>query len=142
MATITLNVTDSGSVTITLASLTNGSANVSSAIDNSSTKYLEALIQVKVKTGASGTAATGLTNVYLVRSADGGTTYDDNTRVLLGTLPTVANATTYIATFSTAPVGALGSHWKVAVENRSGATFDTTAGNHSCVYAGVKYDVA
>lgn len=142
MATVTQNVTNSGSVTITLASLANASSAVSSAVDNSSNKYLEALIQVKVRTNAAGTSATGVTNVFLVRSADGGTTYDDNTRVLLGTLPTNANGTTYIGTFSTAPVGALGTHWKAAVENRSGAALDSTGGNHAVVFAGVKYDVA
>lgn len=142
MTTVTQNITNSGAVTITIASLANGSAAVSSAIDNSSNKYLEALIQAKIKTNASGTSATGLVNVFLVRSADGGTTYDDSTRTLIGTLPAVANATTYINTFSTAPAGALGTHWKVAIENRSGAALDATGGSHAVVFAGVKYDVA
>ena len=142
MATVTQNATNSNTITITIASLANNTAVASSAIDNSSNKFIEALIQVKVKTNAAGTSATGVTNVFLVRSADGGTTYDDSTRVYLGQLPTIANATTYIGSFSTAPVGALGTHWKLAVENRSGAALDSTGGSHSAAFAGIKYDVA
>lgn len=142
MATVTQNVTNSQAITITLASLANNTAVASSAIDNSTNKFVEAVIQLKVRTNAAGTSATGVVNVFLVRSADGGTTYDDSTRVYLGQLPTIANATTYIGSFSTAPVGGLGSHWKLGVENRSGAALDSTAGNHSASFAGIKYDVA
>jgi hypothetical protein len=131
--------TNSNTVTITLASVTNTTVNVSSAIDNSSNKFHEALVQCKVKTGAASTSTTGVYNFYLVRSADGGTTYDDSNKVLLGSMAAIANATTYIATFSTALLGALGTHWKVAFENLAGGTTDTTAGNHSIVFAGVQY---
>jgi hypothetical protein len=139
MATVTLNATNAQSITITLASLTNNSTNVSNAIDNSTNKFLEAVVRVKVKTGASGTSATGVVNVYLVRSTDGGTDYADSTNVLLGSIPTVANATTYARDFDAVR---LGTHWKIAVENRSGATLDSTAGNHEAEFSGIKYDVA
>lgn len=142
MATVTQNVTNSNSVTITLASLANNTAVASSAIDNSTNKFLEALVYVKVKSGASGVSTTGLANVFIVRSPDGGTTYDDSTRTLIGTMPLTANATTVAGVFSSAPVGSLGSNWKVVVENRSGAALDSTSGNHSASFAGVKYDIA
>lgn len=142
MATAKASFTNSQSITITLASLANGSTNASNAIDNSTNLFLSANVQVKVRTGSSGAAATGVTNVYLVRSADGGTTYDDSTRTLLGTLATNANSTTYINTWSTEPLGQLGTHWKIAVENRSGGTFDSTAGNHSAAFAGFKGDIS
>lgn len=141
MATASLNATNSNTVTITLSSVTNGSTATSSAIDNSTNKFLSANIQVKFKTGASGTSSTGSFSVYLIRSADGGTTYD-STGTLIGTQPATANATTYIQTFPTEPFGPLGTSWKVAVVNNSGGTTDTTAGNHSCVFTGVKYDIA
>lgn len=142
MATVTLNVTNTQSVTITLASLANGSAATSSAIDNSTNKFLAANVRVKVKTNAAGTAATGSCSVFLVRSTDGGTDYDDSTGMFLGALPTVANATTYTRTFSTEQLGSLGSHWKVAVVNNSGAALDSTGGSHEVEFAGIKYDVA
>jgi hypothetical protein len=143
MATATLNATNSQSVTITLASLSNGSTAVSNAIDNSSNKFLSANVRVKVKTGASGVSATGSCSVFLVRSTDGGTDYDDSTNAaFLGSLPTAANATTYARTFSTELVGSIGTHWKVAVVNNSGAALDSTAGNHEVEFSGLKYDIA
>lgn len=141
MATVTVNVTNTQGVTITLASLANGSTATSNAIDNSTNKFVSALVRVKVRTNAAGTAATGSCSVFLVRSTDGGTDYDD-AAIFLGALPTVANATTYTRTFATEPVGPLGSHWKVAVTNNSGAALDSTAGNHEVEFAGIKYDVA
>lgn len=142
MATATLNYTNTQGVTITLASLANNTAATSSAIDNTTNKFLSALVQVKVKTGASGTSLTGSVSVYLVRSTDGGTTYDDTNATCLGVIPAIANATTYIRIFSTEPYGPLGSHWKLAVTNYSGATLDSTGGNHKAEFAGIKYDVA
>ncbi len=141
MATVTLNVTNTQAVTITLASLGNGSTATSNAIDNSTNKFLSALVRVKVKTNAAGTSATGSCSVFLVRSTDGGTDYDD-AAMFLGALPTVANATTYTRTFSTEQLGALGSHWKVAVINNSGAALDATGGSHEVEFAGIKFDVA
>lgn len=142
MATATINVTNTQAITITLASLANGSTNVSSAIDNSTNKFLSANVRVKVKTNAAGTVATGSCSVYLVRSTDGGTDYDDNTSTYLGSLPTVANATTYARTFSTELVGPIGTHWKIAVTNNSGAALDSTAGSHEAEFSGIKIDVA
>lgn len=141
MATVTLNVTNTQAVTITLASLGNGSTATSNAIDNSTNKFLSALVRVKVKTNAAGTSAAGSCSVFLVRSTDGGTDYDD-AAMFLGALPTVANATTYTRTFSTEQLGALGSHWKVAVINNSGAALDATGGSHEVEFAGIKFDVA
>lgn len=142
MATATQNVTNSQAVTITLASLANGGSAVSNAIDNSTAKHLSALVRVKVRTNAAGTAATGSCSVYLVRSTDGGTDYDDATATFLGSLPTAANATSYARTFATEMVGPLGSHWKVAVVNNSGAALDATASNHEVEFAGIKHDIA
>lgn len=138
MATATLNVTNSGTVTITLTSVTNGSTATSSAIDNSTNKYLSALVKVQVKTNASGTSTTGSCSVFLIRSVDGASTYDDG--LFLGSIPTVANATTYTRVFSTESLGALGSSWKIAVVNNSGATLDASVGG--AAFAGVKIDIA
>ncbi len=139
MATVTLNATNSGAVTITLASLANGASAVSNAIDNSSNKYVSAVVRVKVRTNAAGTSATGLVTVYIVRSTDGGTDYSDNLDQLIGTIPTTANATTYARAF---PVENLGTHWKIAVLNNSGAALDSTGGNHEVEFTGIRYDVA
>jgi hypothetical protein len=141
MATATLNVTNSNTITITLSSLATAGTATSSAIDNSTNKFLSANVTVKVKTGAASTSATGSWSVFVARSADGGSTYDDG-KAFIGAISTIANATTYISTFSTESIGPLGSHWKLVVVNNGGGTSDTTAGNHSAVFAGIKYDVA
>lgn len=138
MATATLNVTNSQSITATLTSLGSGSSVTSSAIDNSTNKFLSALVSVQVKTNAAGTSATGSVSVFLVRSVDGASTYDDG--LFLGSLATVANATTYKRIFSTEPLGPLGSSWKIIVTNNSGAALDASVG--AAAFAGVKIDVA
>lgn len=112
---------------------------VSNAIDNSALLFVDAIVQVKVKTGASGVATTGYFNVWLIRSADGGTTYSDNADVLLGSVVANANATTYTRDFN---AGVLGSSFKIAVENRTGAALDSTAGSHLVQFAGIRYNVA
>jgi hypothetical protein len=138
MATATLNVSNSQSITVTLTSVANGSTATSSAIDNSTNKFLSALVSVQVKTNAASTSTTGSCSVFLLRSVDGASTYDDG--LFLGSLPTVANATTYKRTFSTEQLGALGSSWKIAVTNNSGAALDASVGGAS--FAGIKYDIA
>lgn len=142
MASIKQALNTAAAMTITLASLANGSGRAATAIDNSSGLYLDADIRVKVKTNAAGTSATGYCDVYLVSSEDG-TNYDDafagsdaaitpvNVRKL-GTITTNANATTYIGLFSVASLGiTLPTKWSIAIVNNSGAALDSTGGNHS-----------
>jgi hypothetical protein len=139
VATVTLNASNSQTVTITLASLANATTVASSTIDNSSNLFIDAIVRVKVKTNAAGTSTIGVVNIYLVRSVDGGSNFADSTNVLIGSIAATANATTYARDFN---VSLLGTHWKVAVENKSGAALDSTAGNHEVVFTGVKYTVA
>src|SRR5580693_3290435 len=98
------------SITCTITSLADGSARQSTVVDNSTSLYFDALVSVKVKTGASGVAAAGFVEVWAYGTVDGGTTYTDgasgsdaaitptvppNLR-RVGTINAVANATTYI----------------------------------------------
>jgi hypothetical protein len=137
MTTIVQNATNSNAVTITLTSLANATSVASSAIDNSTNKFIAANVRVKVKTG-TGTSATGFVNVYLVRSTDGGTDYGDNTDQLIGSMVANADSTTYARTFS---ADQLGTHFKIAVENRSGAALTGTGSDHEVEYTGLKYDI-
>lgn len=50
-------------LTITLASLANGSGRAATAVDNTSNLYLSADIRVKIKTAAAATSATGYLSV-------------------------------------------------------------------------------
>jgi len=152
MATIKQTYNTSGTATITIASLANGSGRCSTAIDNTSGLYITADVGLKIKTNAAGTSSTGYVSVYLVRSYDG-TSYDDAfagtdaaftpvNATFLGTISATANATTYYKTFDLAEFGiTLPKKWAIAIVNSSGAALDSTAGNHECKYTEKYYTV-
>lgn len=132
MPNIIQDFTNSIVLTITLDSLPDGSSAVSSSINNSVTKYLSANIQLKIKTGA-GTSGTGTTTVYILRSVDGGATFDDinSNAEIMGVFNANVDTTTYKFSVDSNVVGSLPDYWKLAVTNNSGAAFDATAGNFS-----------
>lgn len=155
--------TNNQAITCSLApggtGLANNGARESTAIDNTTDKFLDALVQLKIKTGASGVTATGYINVYAYGTSDGGTTYGDNctgsdaavTLVnppnlrLIGTLNCVANATTYKSvpmSVAAAFGGILPDHWGIVIENKTGGALDTTEANHDKHYQGVYATVA
>lgn len=141
-------------VTLTVASLTNGSARQSTEVDNTSNLFNDALVSLKIKSAASGTSASGTVNVYAYGTTDGGTTRTENAGAsdaaitltvppnarLIGVINAVANATTYRAgPFSVAAAfgGALPDHWGIIIENKTGGTLDATGGSHLITYQGV-----
>lgn len=146
--------TGNQTITITIASLANNGARESTAIDNTSNKFLDALVSIKVKTGAGSPAVGPVINVYAYGTADGGSNYSDsatgsdaaitltsppNVR-LIGVINAAAAATTYKAgPFSVAAAfgGVLPDHWGIILENKEGQTLDATGGSHSAVYQGV-----
>lgn len=150
--------TSNQAITVTLASLTNGSARASTAIDNSANLFLDALVQMKIKTGGASTTAVGVVNVYAYGTSDGGTTYPEanggtdgavtlvvptNLR-LIGQINCVANATTYTSepmSVAQAFGGILPQLWGIVVVNNTGGTLDATEGNHLKIYQGVQQQV-
>lgn len=159
MATINqLFGTSNQALTLTIASLSNGSARESTVVDNTSNLFMDVKLAVKVKTNAAGTAATGAVNIFVYATADGGTTYsggatgsdaaytnNKDALIFLGSLPTVANATTYVSMFSLSRAfgyGGIPAKWGIVIDNQSGAALDSTAGNHSAVYQGINATVA
>jgi hypothetical protein len=151
MANIKTEFNTAGTATITLASLTNGSGRCSTAIDNSTNKFISSDVRVKITTGTA--TATSYIEVYLVRSEDG-TNYDDAfggsdaaitpvNSLLLGTLSTPASTTAYSKVFDTSELGlTLPAKWAIAIVNRTGNTISATAGNHSVTYREKFYTVA
>jgi hypothetical protein len=148
--------TNNQAITVTLASLAFPNARSSAAIDNTSNLYLDALVQIKVKTG-SGVSANGYVNVYAYGTADGGTSYPDGAgtdaavtlnvarQKLLGSIPAAASATTYISepmSVAAAFGGVLPDHWGIIIENETGAALDATEGNHAKFYQGTQLQVA
>lgn len=156
MATLEMKYgTEAQAITITLASLGNGSVRASTVVDNTTNLFLDALVQLQLKSGASGVSASGFVNVYAYGTVDfalplypEGITGTDGAITL--TVPTnlkpitsinmVANATSYTSEpflISAAFGGVMPSHWGIVVENQSGGAFDTTEGNHLKFYQGI-----
>ena len=144
-------------ITITLASLASSAtaARASTAVDNTTTQYEDALIFVKLTSAAASTSATGYVNVYGYASVDNGTTYSENATgtdaaltivaptnlILIAQINVVANAVTYRAgPFSFCRMYGLDrlpQKWGVVVANVSGAALNATAGNHAITWQGV-----
>lgn len=133
--------------------LANNGARSSLAVDNTVNLFLDALVQVQIKSGASGTGTAGYVNIYGYGTVDGGTTYAEgagtdasitltsppNVR-LIGVLNVVANATTYKSepmSVAAAFGGVLPDHWGIIIENKTGGALDTTEANHLKLYQGI-----
>ena len=67
--------TQGQTITITLASLANGSARASTAIDNTSNLFQNILPYFRIKTGATGVSSTGFISVYVSGTVNNGTNY-------------------------------------------------------------------
>lgn len=147
--------TSNQTITLTIASLANSGARASTVVDNSTNLFIDALIQLKVKTNAAGTSATGFCNLYVYGTANGGTNYTEGATgtdagitltvppnaIRLASFNTVANAATYIVgpvSVAAAFNGIIPDHWGIILENKSGAALDATAGNHGIWYQGVQ----
>lgn len=141
-------------ITITIASLANNAARASTAVDNGTNLFLDALVFLKIRSASASTSSTGSVVVYAYGTADAGTTYTEsasgtdaaitltsptNAR-LIGVINVVANSTTYNSgPFSVAAAfgGTLPEKWGIIIQNLSGATLDSTGSNHAAFYQGV-----
>jgi hypothetical protein len=158
MSTITDTYGAVTTMTITLASLASSVAGVgrqSTIVDNTSTKFLSALVNVKVTVGTTPTANTPI-YVYLIRSnADGTPIQDDGSGAsdaaltvvnspLLGVIncPAATSDTAYYGIFDTSALGPLGPKWGIAVVQSTVTNFNSTAGNHIVNFIGVTKTVA
>lgn len=123
-----------------LATLANGSSATSEAIDNTSNRFLDALLEVEVAT-ASGATATGYIEIHIKGSVDGVDFDDDNNDKWAGTINLVtAGAATRrrIVSIASSFGGAMPPYWRLRVRNASGAAFTTA----SVGYRGVKAQAA
>lgn len=159
MSTIkSLYGTNGQAITCTLTSLANasgpqGAGRASTAIDNTSNLFLDALVQLKIKTSASALANDKAIYVYAYGTADGGTDYTDGITgtdagftatnppnvKLIGVINAVAVSTTYVGgPFSVAAAfgGMLPDHWGIFVVNFTGQALDATVA--SAWYQGVQ----
>lgn len=143
-------------VTITLASLASAGARQSDVIDNSTNEYVDYLVTVKLKTGASAPSSDKAAHIYVaagngtIRAENAGATDaaitlsspSNATRIGYISMPS-ASTTYYAGPFSVAAAfgGALPKDFAIIVENRHGQALTSTAGDHAVYYTPVRYDV-
>jgi hypothetical protein len=165
MATATINYTAAASVTITLTSLADAGFRESTAVDNSTNKYMDALVGGKIQIGAP--SADGTIAIYAYGSYDGteytaGLTGSDGTVTwgttgstgldgannlpLLGVISVDAtddNDDARWGPFSVAQAfgGVLPTKWGIVIKNSTGASLHATGTNNECQFMGIKYDV-
>lgn len=147
---------DAQAITITLASLASAAARESATIDNATNKYLDALVEAKVKTNATAPASDKAVYVYVwgsvdytatatypdrVTGADAGITPDSPTQLrLLNVIYCPAAATSYQmepSSVAAAFGGVLPAKWGIVVVNATGNALDATAGNFEAQYQGI-----
>jgi hypothetical protein len=154
MADLKLAYAASTAITCTLASLATNTARESTAIDNTTNKYLDALVAVTIKLQTGTPAADKAIYVYAYGSEDG-TNYTDNATgtdaavtmraptnlKLIGVIATPdAGALTYKGppmSIAAAFGGILPRKWGIVVQNKSNLTLDATEGTHAKTYTGV-----
>lgn len=168
MATTTISYTTATTITCSVASVASSSTWVagqeSNEIDNTSNKYDDALVQGKITVGTTPTAST-LILVYVWGSDTSAATTNldtidgvDSTETLtsagvrdgflkLGAAinvdATTSNRSYWFGPFSIADLfGQVPKFWGLFVTHNTGANLNSTAGNHSFTYTGIKFDTA
>lgn len=163
MSTIkSLYGTDAQAITITLASLANGSARESTAIDNTSNVYLDVLAQVGIDLADAGTIGSDK-KVYVyaygtvddapytpmypdrVTGVDAAITLDSPTQLkLIGVIECGSYVTVTKTIFTSEPLsvaqafgGILPERWGIVIENKTNIAFRAAETNQKKLYQGV-----
>lgn len=168
MATMTINYSSNTTITMDLDGLASSASWVagreSSEIDNTTNKYIDAIVQGKVKVGTTPTANTSI-NIYVwgadtslattaIDVLDGTDSAETltNTGVLYSAL-TLAHSISVIATtsdivynvhpFSIAQLfGQMPKYWGLFVSHNCGAALHATDNTNMFSYNGTKFDSA
>ncbi len=168
MSTVSINYAASATITIApenVASSSDFTAGVeSNVIDNSSNKYVDALVSGVWTAGTTPTANTTVA-IYAYSQQDDAPTYQDvfdgtssaetvtssgvlsGVVRLLGALQVSTNTSNrayYLAPTSVAQAfgGVLPQRWGLFISHNTAVNSNTTAGNHVWKYQGIKYDIA
>ncbi len=113
-------------VSINMHGLADGSKAISDAIDNSTTRYQQLDIGFKFKTNQHKIdTQRGTVVIGILRSADGGVTYDSHLRPgnIIAVINDLDADTDYRLSVCTNQLGMLPSHFKISVRNGTGAPF-------------------
>jgi len=162
MAVTKITYGTSTAITCTLASLASSATagRCSTAVDNTSNLYDDAIVTLSVTSGAGTMANDKAVYVYVYGSEDG-TNYDIEESNTLGSdaaytinsptnhklaavLNILTEAKVYTAVFSVAQVygGVMPRKWGLIIVNFSGQALNGTEGNHIKTYTGITYTTA
>lgn len=169
MATQTISYSANTTITISLASIATSSTWVagaeSSEIDNTTNKYVDALVQGRVTVGTTPTTATNIlvyvwgadtslatTALDVLDGTDSAETITSagvrNGMLALGAVldvdSTTSNRVYYAKPFSVAQLfgGLMPKFWGLFVAHNTGVNLNSTGSNHAFSFNGIKYDVA
>ncbi len=144
----------SSALTITVASLADGGGRQSTLVDNSTNRYQDLLVYVKLKTGATAPTANSVCEVYLLRSDKDATTehVSDGAGASDAALTALNAALVGVVRVRSSPsagdvlygeflVHRPGPKWGIAVVNRTGQALDSTGSNHWVRYVGLNPEV-
>ena len=123
MASQTLQYGTATSMTITLASLANGSSATSSTVDNTTNLFVDVLVELVMTLPATGTVATGTVEVWAKASVDNSDFDDDVNDRLVGVMVmAAAGAQTRKKIFGLAGAfgGTVPPYWQLRVRNATG----------------------
>jgi hypothetical protein len=161
MATISMDYSAAQTVTITLgddaAGLANGAYRQSSVVDNTTNKFIDALLGGFIRTGSVAPTVNTLIEIWVYGTYDG-TNYtagcsasdsvytadgeEDELRFLTSISVDTSTDTPYVfgpVSVAQAFGGVLPSKWGVVVRNGIGQALDITAADHEIKFIGVKY---
>lgn len=168
MAVTTVTYSSNTSITCSVASLATSSTFVagqeSNEIDNTTNKYVDALVKAKITVGTTPTANTiiavyvwgadvslATTAIDVLDGTDSAETLT-NTGVLLALRPLATiqvPAATSNVTYEMLPTsiaarfgGTMPKFWGLYVSHNTGVALNSTAGNHSFEYVGITYTTA
>lgn len=134
--------TEGSEVVIKMQGLADGSKAISDAIDNSTTRFQQLDIGFKFKTNQHKIdTAKGNVVIGLLRSADGGETYDSHLRPgnIIAVINDLDADTDYRLSVCTNQLGMLPSHFKISVRNATGAPFFHKAEKFAVWFTGKRF---
>lgn len=146
----------STALTITLASLATSTAGVgrqSTLVDNTTNRYQDALVYVKITQGTNPTGNKGV-YVYLIRSDNQGTDHvsdgagasDAGLTVLnapiIGVMKNKSSPATGDVLYGEFLVNRPGPEWGIAIVHDTAVNLDSTGGNHWVRFIGLNPEVA
>lgn len=161
MADLKTKYANAATITITLAALATSATRVagreSTAVDNSSNLYVDALVSGKITTGTSPTA--GFIDIWVYGSHDETPTYmdvldgtdsaetftDENSRNSAMKLAhviapdTTSDQVYWVSPFSVAALfgGVMPRFWGLFIAHSTGVNLNATGGNHEFKYSGI-----